>query len=64
MKKVRSSFKDNIWGAELADMRLISKYNKCVRFLFVVLHLIFMDCFFKRKNRYCTVFLETIQPAD
>ena len=50
MKKVRSSFKDNIWGAELADMRLISKYNKCVRSLFVVLYLIFMDCFLKEKT--------------
>ena len=27
-RKVCSSFKDNIWGADLADMQLISKYNK------------------------------------
>ena len=27
-RKVYSSFKDNIWGADLADMQLISKYNK------------------------------------
>ena len=27
-KKVHSSFIDNIWGADLADMQLISKYNK------------------------------------
>ena len=26
-RKVYSSFKDNIWGVELADMQLISKYN-------------------------------------
>ena len=25
-RKVYSSFKDNIWGADLADMQLISKY--------------------------------------
>ena len=31
--KVYSSFKDNIWGADLADMQLISKYNKRIRFL-------------------------------
>ena len=31
--KVCSSFKDNIWGADLADMQLISKYNKGFRFL-------------------------------
>ena len=27
-RKVYSSFKDNIWGVDLADMQLISKYNK------------------------------------
>ena len=27
-RKVYSSFKDNIWGVDLADMQLINKYNK------------------------------------
>ena len=27
------SFKDNIWGVDLADMQLISKYNKAIRYL-------------------------------
>ena len=27
-RKVYSSFKDNIWGLDFADMQLISKYNK------------------------------------
>ena len=27
-RKVYSSFKDSIWGLDLADMQLISKYNK------------------------------------
>ena len=27
-RKVYSSFKENIWGADLADMQLISKFNK------------------------------------
>ena len=31
--KVYSSFKDNIWGVDLADMQLISKYNKGIRYL-------------------------------
>ena len=31
--KVYSSFKDNIWGVDLADMHLISKYNKGIRYL-------------------------------
>ena len=32
-RKVYSSFKYNIWGADLADMQLISKYNKGIRYL-------------------------------
>ena len=36
LKKVYSSFKDNIWGVDLADMRLLSKFNKGFRFLLCV----------------------------
>ena len=36
-RKVYSGFKDNIWGADLADMQLISKYNKGFRFLLCVI---------------------------
>ena len=32
--KVYSSDRDIIWGADLADMQLVSKYNIWVRFLF------------------------------
>ena len=32
-RKVHSSFIDNIWGANLADMQFISKFNKGIRFL-------------------------------
>ena len=32
-----SSFTDNIWGADLADMELISKFNKGFRFLLCVI---------------------------
>ena len=35
-RKVYSVFKDNIWGADLADMQLISKFNKGFRFLLCV----------------------------
>ena len=31
-RTVYSRFKDNIWGADLADMQLISKLNKRFRF--------------------------------
>ena len=30
-------FKDNIWGTDLADMQLISKFNKGYRFLLCVI---------------------------
>ena len=36
-RKVHSSFIDNILGADLADMQLISKFNKGFRFLFCVI---------------------------
>ena len=35
--KVYSEFRDNIWGADLADMKLISKSNKGFRFLLCVI---------------------------
>ena len=36
-RKVYSAFKDNIWAADLADMQLLSKYNKGIRFLLCVI---------------------------
>ena len=36
-RKVYSSFKDNIWGVDLADMQLLSKYNKGIRYLLCVI---------------------------
>ena len=36
-RKVYSSFKDNIWGVDLADMLLITKYNKGIRYLLCVI---------------------------
>ena len=32
-RNVHAAFKDNIWGADLADMQLLSRYNKGIRFL-------------------------------
>ena len=34
-----SSFKDNIWSVDLADMQLISKYNKGIRYLLCAIDL-------------------------
>ena len=36
-RKVYSSFKDNIWGVDFADMQLLSKFNKGFRFLSCVI---------------------------
>ena len=36
-RKVHAAFKDNIWGADLADMQLLSKYNKGITFLLCVI---------------------------
>ena len=36
-RKIYSLCKDNIWGADLADMQLISKFDKEIRFLLRVI---------------------------
>ena len=35
--RVYSTFKDNIWDVDLADMQLLSKYNKGIKFLLCVI---------------------------
>ena len=37
-RRVYSSFKDNILGADLADMQLISNFNKAIRFLSCIIN--------------------------
>ena len=38
-RKVHSSFRDNIWGDDLADMQLLSKYNKGIKYLWCAIDL-------------------------
>ena len=38
-RKVYSSFKDNIWGVDLADMQLTTKYNKGIKYLLCAIDL-------------------------
>ena len=38
-KKVKSSFKYNIWSADFADMKLVSKSNKGFQFLLYVIEI-------------------------
>ena len=38
-RTVYSGFKDNIWGADLADMQLINKFNKGFRCLLCIINI-------------------------
>ena len=38
-RKVYSSFRDNIWGADLADMQLLSRYSKGIKYLLCAIDL-------------------------
>ena len=39
-RKVYSSFRDNIWGVDLADMQSLSKYNKDNKYLLCTIDLV------------------------
>ena len=39
-KRLCSSFRDNIWAADLADMQLLNKFNKSFRFLLCVIDIL------------------------
>ena len=52
--KVYSSFKDNIWGVDLADKRSLSKFNKGIKYPLCVIDLFSKYAFvvpFKNKKR-------------
>ena len=38
-RKVYSSFRDNIWGVDLADMQSLSEYNKGIKYLLCAIDL-------------------------
>ena len=38
-RKVYSSFRDNIWAVDLADMQSLSKYNKGIKYLLCAIDL-------------------------
>ena len=39
-RKVYSGYKDNVWGIDLADMTLISTFNKEIKYLLCVIDLL------------------------
>ena len=57
-RKVYSSFKGNIWGADLADMQSISTFNKAFRYLSCVTDLFSKYAWIvpledKKRSEYC-----------
>ena len=50
-RKVYSSFRDNIWGVDLADMQSLSRYNKEIRYLLWAIDL-FSKIYISRQKRY------------
>ena len=38
-RKIYLSFKDNIWGVDLADMQSLSKHNRGIKYLLCVIDL-------------------------
>ena len=45
-RKVYPQFKDNIWGVDLADTKLLSKQNKSIKYLLCVIDLVSTHLFF------------------
>ena len=48
-RKVYCSFKDNIWSVDLADIQLISKYNKGIRYLLCAIDMFSKYAFVGKK---------------
>ena len=56
-RKVQSLFIDNIWGANLPDMQLVSKFNNGFRFLLCVIDIYnkyawVIPLIYKKKKNY------------
>ena len=57
-RRVYSTFKDNIWGVDLADIQLLSKHNKGIRFLLFVIDIFSKYAWVvplkdKKRYKYC-----------
>ena len=63
---VYSGFSDNIWGADLADMQLISKFNKGFRFLLCVIDIFSKYAWVvplkdKKRHKHCQCISKNIR---
>ena len=68
-RKAHSTFKDNIWGADLVDMLLISRYNKRIRFLLCVIDIFSKYAWFlplkdKRSVSIVTAFQSILKQSN
>ena len=56
-RKVHSSFIDTIWGADLADKQLMSKFNKRFRFLLCVIDIFskYVKVISLKDKKYITI---------
>ena len=57
-RRVYSTFTDNVWGVDLVDMQLLSKYNKGIRFLLCVIDIFSKYAWVvplkdKKRYKYC-----------
>ena len=61
-RKLHSSFTDNIWGGYLADVQLISRFNKGFRFLLCVIDLYCKYAWvISSKDKKCITITENFQ---
>ena len=61
-RRVDSLFKDNIWGVDLADVQLISKFDKGIRFLLCVVDLFSKyACVIPLKDRKGVIIVNAFQ---
>ena len=61
-RKVQSPFTGNIWGADLADMQLISKFNKGFRFLLCLIDIYSKyPCVIPLKDKKCITITNAFQ---
>ena len=61
-RKVHSFFKDNIWGADLAHIQLISKFNSRFRFLLCVINIFSRYAWvIPLKDKECTTITNAFQ---
>ena len=61
-RKVYSSFKDNIWGVDLADMQSLRKYNKEIKYLLCAIDIFSKYAWFvPLKNKQISTVINAFQ---